>query len=169
MPNPTGPPRSDLPAAPAGWRLEGSAYRAVTTIAGGNARGVRVLGRCRAPGCGRRCEIRFHELERLGFAQAEVSGIQAQFACGRPGGCQLQWDGETYPLGVPLVSLFYETIMVKCRACTFGRPYSGRELAERLRLAGSGGLSTGINQVVERIRGKCACGRFAWEVAVERR
>lgn len=170
--DPTG---ADLPPPPPGWSRENGCYLPIGTVSGCAARRVRLCARCKANGCGRRVELDWAELTRMGYADVLAHDVQKMFECRRPGPCGLRWEPEQYPAGVPLAALVDQrrgaapaAVVVACEACRRQTVYTPLELAAVLARRAAGGLHTGLIELQASIRGPCRCGARRWTVAVRR-
>lgn len=111
-----------------------------------------------------------HWWARHGLGDVALSIAQQAYRCARLG-CGLSWQPEAYPAGIP-VQFYVGTdvkLAIKCRKCGVGRSYTADQVIAALERSEAGDGNAGVNELGQRVRGKCkACGYPGWVVEVAR-
>lgn len=146
--------------------------QAIATIMGAHLRGTELLMRCQRSDCGRRVQPELEGLVRGGFGHLSPAELCDHLSCRHPLGCRLTRPIETYPLGVPLVAYVSQPdhlIAVTCQGCRHTVSRTAVDTIARLKAAGRGDGSTGVNDLSGRVRGPCRkCGGQAFSVELVR-
>ena len=153
-----------------GWWRAGPTdkWAAVDNPAGVLARDARLSAKCGSHDCSRhvRFDPRFWIARGMGDALLGV--IRTAYMCARTP-CGLQWQGEIYPRGVPLMAYTGAEgaqVTVGCRLCKGRKTYTAHQFVDRLLAAGRSPNVPGWD-LHGCVRGNCrSCGGSAWSVSL---
>lgn len=162
---------AETAGAPPGWRWSGARLEAVNTVQGLADRGGVYLGECRArPECRRRLEVDLGSWRRHGFGDMPLTRVAGFYVCARLDGCGLSFR-ESFPLGVPLISLVQESpeiaLQLTCKGCHWNTSWLVTRIIERLIASGRGGPNTPCHGfMANRPCPKCQASK--WDVMARR-
>lgn len=140
----------------------------VDSPAGVLARNARLSARCGSHDCSRRIRFDPHFWIARGMGDTQLGVIRTAYMCARTP-CGLQWQGESYPRGVPLIAytaLEGAEVSVACGRCQKSKTYTAQQFVDRLIAAGRSPNVPGWD-LHGCVQGACrTCGERQWTVTL---